>query len=54
MAREKPISIFINYRREKARDKAIILRIILEAHFGVGSVFWDEESITSGSKRIPI
>ncbi|MCB9291495.1 MAG: toll/interleukin-1 receptor domain-containing protein, partial [Lewinellaceae bacterium] len=46
---KKP-SIFINYRRERTRDKAIILRIILEAHFGEGSVFLDKESITVGRK----
>lgn len=46
----RPPSIFINYRREKTRDKALILRIILEAYFGEGSVFLDEESITIGKK----
>ncbi len=41
--------IFINYRRGKTRDKALILRVILEAHFGPGSVFLDEETVTLGT-----
>ncbi len=50
MNQEKPASIFINYRREKTRDKAKILRAILESHFGTGSVFLDEISVTLGTK----
>lgn len=47
-------SIFINYRREKCRDKAIILRILLELHFGEQSVFLDEHSVTLGKKWGPV
>ena len=40
--------IFINYRRTKTRDKALILRWILEKEFGAGVSFLDEASIAPG------
>ncbi len=43
-----PAPIFINYRRTKTRDKALILRWILEKEFGAGVVFLDERSIEPG------
>ena len=43
---DKPI--FINYRRTKSRDKALILRWILEKEFGEGVSFLDEASIVPG------
>ncbi len=43
-----PAPIFINYRRTETRDKAIILRWILEREFGAGVVFLDEQSIVPG------
>lgn len=46
----KAPSIFINYRQGKSRDKALILRTILEAYFGEGSVFLGETSVPYGSK----
>ena len=41
--------IFINYRRTKTRDKALILRWILEKEFGGGVSFLDRESIPPGT-----
>ncbi len=41
--------IFINFRRTKTRDKALILRIILDKEFGEGVSFLDEASIAPGS-----
>jgi formylglycine-generating enzyme required for sulfatase activity len=40
--------IFINYRRSKTRDKALILRWILEKEFGIGVSFLDEATIAPG------
>ncbi len=43
-----PPPIFINYRRTKTRDKALILRWILEKEFGAGVSFLDEATIAPG------
>lgn len=48
-----PAPIFINYRRVKTRDKALILRWILEKEFGEGVVFLDDQSISPGAPWKP-
>ncbi|MEM6261920.1 MAG: SUMF1/EgtB/PvdO family nonheme iron enzyme [Bacteroidota bacterium] len=45
--------VFINYRRRKTRDKALILRWILEQQFGEGVCFLDEASLKAGDKWAP-
>lgn len=41
--------IFLNYRRRASRDKALIIRRVLESSLGEASTFLDEESIGPGA-----
>jgi hypothetical protein len=40
--------IFLNYRRRQSRDKALIIRQLLESRLGAGCTFLDEESVEPG------